>query len=255
MSRAAELTGEAGDVPRQAKRRRWPLSLIGLSATLVLNGVLAFAGASAVQTLQAQLEELSHRTQRHAELTERTADHLATLGAQSSAMVKELVDVRTLVTTPSREEMLFLKVLILKPGIDHALARRIATAVQRECDAAGQDPNLVLSVMAVESGFNPHAVSSAGAVGLMQVMPLWKKTLGVERLHEPETSIRAGIHILGQYQQMYGDLDLTLTAYNRGPGAVNQSLQAGRAPQNGYSAKVLSLLERLRAIDSAARRG
>jgi hypothetical protein len=239
----------------EAGRGRISFSVVGLVATLVLNGALAAAGAKAVHTLQSQLEELSTRTQRHAEVTERTAESLAHLGAQSSAMVKELVDVRSLVSTPTREEMLFLKVLILKPGVEHALARRIAKSVQSECERTNQDPNLVLSVMAVESGFNPNAVSAAGAVGLMQVMPLWKKALGVEALNDPETSIRAGVHILQQYQQMYGQLDLTLTAYNRGPGAVNQALQAGEAPQNGYSTKVLSLMERLRAIDLAARQG
>lgn len=242
--------GTSGSAPR--------LHVVGalwLFATLSLHGVAAAAGATALRSLETQVARLTAQTLEHVEATERTAQGLSVLHAQSQLLVDELGDVRKTVASPSREEALFLKVLILKPGIDHALARRIARAVQLECARAGQDPNLVLSIMAVESGFNPDAVSAAGAEGLMQVMPLWKKPLGVDHLREPEVSIRAGVHILTQYQRMFGDLDLTVTAYNRGPGAVNQDLQAGTPPQNGYSAKVLGLWQRLRAIDLAATQG
>lgn len=241
--------GTARTAPRLHVGALW---LVG---TLVVQGAVLAAGASAVDSVQAQLERLSARVLEHAAATERTAQGLVMLRAQSENLGAQLDDVRRTMTAPAREESLFLKVLLLKPGIDPGLARRIARAVQAECTRAGQDPNLVLSIMAVESGFNPDAVSAAGAEGLMQVMPLWKKQLGVEQLREPEVSIRAGVHILTTYQQLFGDLDLTVTAYNRGPGAVSQALAAGQAPQNGYSAKVLGLWHRLRALDLAATQG
>lgn len=224
-----------------------------LVASLLLNGGLMLAGAAAGLWLQAQLENLNQRTQLHTTATVRSARELVALGDQSRALGEGLVAFRKVVADRAHEERLFLKVLILKPGIDHALARRIAASVHRECARQGQDPNLVLSIMAVESGFNPRAVSSAGAVGLMQVMPLWKQELGVQELSEPETSIRAGIQILGRYQQMYRNLALTVTAYNVGPGTVNEALGSGASPFNGYSDKVLGLWRRLEAIDVSAR--
>ena len=144
---------------------------------------------------------------------------------------------------------LFFKALILRPGLNHALARRIAAAVERECASTGQDPNLVLSIIAVESSFNPNVVSSAGAVGLMQVMPLWKKELGVEDLIDPEVSIHAGVQILERYQRWYGDLSLALAAYNVGPGSVSEALASGASPDNSYATKVFALRRRLGAFD------
>lgn len=223
-----------------------------LLGTLVVQGAVMGVGAATAASLHARLERLSERVTEHAAATDRSALGLARLGAQSERLGAQLDDVRRSLTTTSHEESLFRKVRLLKPGIDPRLARRIARAVQAECARAGQDPNLVLSVMAVESNFNPDAVSAAGAEGLMQVMPLWKQPLGLEQLREPEVSIRAGVHILTSYQERFGDLDLTVTAYHRGATAVSEALAAGQAPQNGYSDKVLAVWRRLRALDLAA---
>jgi soluble lytic murein transglycosylase-like protein len=234
--------------PRSAQRRRRPSGLLVVS--LALNGVLAAGAAAATWHLQAQLEQLTRQTLAYAQATDRYAQGLITLGQESRQVALSLEDVRAAFRAHASEESLFLKALILKPSLNHALARRIAIAVQRECMLTGQDPNLVLSVMFVESEFNPKAVSSVGAVGLMQVMPLWKKVLEVEDLSHPETSIHAGVQILQHYQQLYeNDLELTLTAYNRGPTQVNDALASGVDPANGYSAKVLALAQRLNAID------
>jgi soluble lytic murein transglycosylase-like protein len=224
-----------------------------LVLSLALNGGLALAAGAAALSLHAQLEDLSHHTQQYAKATDRYAQGLTTLGNESRSLADGLVDVRTAVANHSREEALFLKMLILRPMINHALARRIAVAVHRECLLAGQDPNLVLAIISVESDFNPRAVSSAGALGLMQVMPFWKKVLEVDDLSHPETSIHAGVQILLHYQQLYDDVDLTLTAYNRGPTAVNEALANGENPATGYSAKVLELWQRLSDLDVSAR--
>ncbi len=234
------------------RRRKGPSGL--LIASLLLNGALvAWAGMGGVY-LQAQLEQLTRQTLAYAQATDRYAQGLMSLGKESRTVAAGLEDVRSAFRVHASEEALFLKTLILKPTLNHALARRIAGAVQRECMLSGQDPNLVLSVMFVESEFNPKAVSSVGAVGLMQVMPLWKKVLEVEDLSHPETSIHAGVAILQHYQQLYeNNVELMLTAYNRGPTQVNDALASGVDPQNGYSAKVLALAQRLNAIDVSTR--
>jgi soluble lytic murein transglycosylase-like protein len=235
-------------VPSIAPRRRRPNGLLIVS--LALNGVLAVGAGTAGYYLQAQLQQLTRQTLAYAQATDRYAQGLMSLGQESRQVAAGLEDVRTAFRTHASEESLFLKALILKPSLNHALARRIATAVQHECMLSGQDPNLVLSVMFVESEFNPKAVSSVGAVGLMQVMPLWKKVLEVDDLSHPETSIHAGVQILQHYQQLYeNNVELMLTAYNRGPTQVNDALASGVDPANGYSAKVLALAQRLNAID------
>ena len=224
-----------------------------LVASLALNTVLAVGMTAAALSFHQQLEQLSLRAQQEAATNERHVQGLTALGDQARELQAGLVDVRTAVSSHAREESLFLKMLILKPGLDQVLGRRIAKAVQSECLLFGQDPNLVVAIMATESDFNPAAVSFQGAVGLMQVMPHWKKVLGLQELTEPEVSIRAGIQILGFYLQMYRDLDLAVTAYNRGPGPVDGALVRGASPANGYAAKVLVTYERLKSFDVAAR--
>jgi len=81
----------------------------------------------------------------------------------------------------------------------------------------------VKAVAAVESGFNPAAVSAAGALGLMQLMPATAKSLGVSNLLDPvqseEGAARYLRHLLDQF---HGNLTLALAAYNAGPGAVSR---------------------------------
>src|SRR5262249_30880101 len=113
----------------------------------------------------------------------------------------------------------------------------------------GRDSNLVLAMIATESAFNPKAVSSAGALGLMQVMPQWKKVLGIDGdLQDVELSIRYGLQILGFYSEMYKDLEMALTAYNRGPGPVDMALMKGHDPKNKYAPRVLTTYERLKRL-------
>ncbi len=225
-----------------------------LVAGLVLNTALAAGMTAATMTFHDKLEHLSQRAQADAQANERHMQGLAALGDQSRELKSGLVDVRSAVSSHAREESLFLKMLILKPSLDQTLAHRIARAIATECMNLGQDPNLVLSIMANESDFNPRAISNVGAVGLMQVMPHWKKVLGLkEELTDPEVSIRAGIQILGFYQQMYRDVDLALTAYNRGPGPVDGALVRGTSSANGYAAKIQGTWSKLKALDVGAR--
>ncbi|HEY2796673.1 MAG TPA: lytic transglycosylase domain-containing protein [Thermoanaerobaculia bacterium] len=85
------------------------------------------------------------------------------------------------------------------------------------------DPRLVKSVMLVESGFNPNAVSKKGARGLMQLMPQTAVEVGVRDPHDPAQNIAGGVRYLSQLLLNYrGDLTKSLAAYNAGAAAVDR---------------------------------
>lgn len=87
----------------------------------------------------------------------------------------------------------------------------------------GVDPSLVKAVALVESGFNPKAVSSKGARGLMQLLPSTAKQYGVSDLHDPYQNLRAGAaHLRGLLDEFDGNVTLALAAYNAGSGAVRR---------------------------------
>lgn len=94
----------------------------------------------------------------------------------------------------------------------------IATASQKY----GVDPNLIRAVMRAESNFDPKAGSSAGAQGLMQLMPDTARGLGVTDLSDPAQNVDAGVKYLKEQLQKFGRVDLALAAYNAGPGAVQK---------------------------------
>jgi hypothetical protein len=83
------------------------------------------------------------------------------------------------------------------------------------------EPSLVDSVIRVESNYNPNAVSSAGAMGLMQLIPSTARRFGVSNTFHPEQNIEGGVRYLKYLMQLYnGDERLALAAYNAGEGAV-----------------------------------
>jgi soluble lytic murein transglycosylase-like protein len=90
-------------------------------------------------------------------------------------------------------------------------------SVHYEATRAGLDPQLVLGLIQVESGFRKYAVSSAGARGYMQVMPFWAKLLGRpgDSLFDLRTNLRYGCTILRHYLDIEkGDLFRALGRYN-----------------------------------------
>jgi soluble lytic murein transglycosylase-like protein len=90
-------------------------------------------------------------------------------------------------------------------------------AVRYEAQRAGLDPQLILGLIEVESGFRKHAVSSAGARGFMQVMPFWVKQIGNpdNNLFHLRTNLRYGCTILRHYLDIEnGDLFRALGRYN-----------------------------------------
>lgn len=89
--------------------------------------------------------------------------------------------------------------------------------IHRAATRAGLSPEVVLAVIQIESRFDPYAVSSAGAQGLMQVMPFWKREIGREEdnLTQTDTNLRYGCTILKYYLDMEdGNLTRALARYN-----------------------------------------
>jgi soluble lytic murein transglycosylase-like protein len=110
-------------------------------------------------------------------------------------------------------------------GSDTTASGSDPSAYTAAIDAAGQkygiDPKLLQSVIQQESGFNPNATSSAGAQGLMQLMPSTAGSLGVTDPYDPAQSIDGGAQYLSSKLQEYGgNTSLALAAYNAGSGAV-----------------------------------
>jgi soluble lytic murein transglycosylase-like protein len=106
------------------------------------------------------------------------------------------------------------------------------------------DPKLVHAVVQTESAYNSDAVSRAGAVGLMQLMPATAKRFGVYDRNDPDQNVDGGTRYLKYLLDLFGpNLQLAVAAYNAGENAVmkhNYSIPPYRETQN-YVRQVLSL--------------
>ena len=125
-------------------------------------------------------------------------------------------------------------------SLDPALTASIYDIALEE----GLDPELGFRVVYAESRFNRKAKSSAGALGLAQVMPktarMFDPGLIDEDLFDAEVNLRIGFRFLRQLLDGYqGDLSLALLAYNRGPTRLKELLEKGVDPRNGYATSVL----------------
>ncbi len=100
---------------------------------------------------------------------------------------------------------------------------RYAPLVQKVAREHSLDQALLQAMIETESGFDPHAVSRKGAVGLMQLMPETARRYGVRDLYDPAENIQGGAKYLRDLMRKFNnDLSLTLAAYNAGEDAIIQ---------------------------------
>lgn len=110
------------------------------------------------------------------------------------------------------------------PSLGRALQpASIEPLVDASADRFDVDPKLVHAVIRAESGYNPRAVSSKGARGLMQLMPQTARELGVADSFDPASNIEGGTRYLrSMLDRFQGSLELALAGYNAGPEAVRR---------------------------------
>ena len=123
-------------------------------------------------------------------------------------------------------------------------APEVESLVGETSERDGVSPDLLRSVMKQESGFRPCAVSSKGAMGLMQLMPATAEQLGVLDPFDPTSNLDGGARFLKQLLSRYGgDVPKALGAYNAGPARVDATGAVPAIPETvDYVRQILAAL-------------
>jgi soluble lytic murein transglycosylase-like protein len=187
----------------------------------------AFAGAQVYEPLAASVQ---------AAMSKAVSDH----APRTSAFKSKLDEVEWL-TAMSRRLDLRVR--------DHNSRIALLKSVHYEASRAGLDPQLVLGLIQVESGFRKYAVSTAGARGLMQVMPFWVTLIGAQgdNLFDLRKNIRYGCTILRHYLDIEkGDLYRALGRYNGSLGKPEypRAVEAAWKDQWRYGGKLAARAHR-----------
>ena len=187
-----------------------------IAILLFLNASAAFAGAQIYEPLSASVQAVLHKA-------------VSDARPPSTSFSNPLDAVEWLTE--------------MSPRLENRLPNReyrldLLRSIHYEATRAGLDPQLVLGLLQVESGFRKYAVSTAGARGYMQVMPFWVKLIGRsdDSLFDLRTNLRYGCTILRHYLDIEkGDLFRALGRYNGSLGKPEYPNMVRAAWQNQWS--------------------
>lgn len=131
------------------------------------------------------------------------------------------------------------------------------------CETYGVSPSLVYAVVRVESNFDETAVSSAGALGLMQITPetyAWSLSrkhvswnANTDVLLDPQVNLMTGAHVLSLLYEQFGNTDTVVAAYNAGYGNVEQWLTDPRYSSDGKTLDSIPYDETARYVEKIKR--
>lgn len=134
--------------------------------------------------------------------------------------------------------------------------------VEKYSEEYNIDPLYVYTVIKVESNFNPNADSSAGAKGLMQIMPISFEEVSIKLgeqdsvsfgdMKDPETNIRYGCFILRQLLDEFGDWEIASAAYNGGIGNVQSWLNDGIISSENFDPSAIPIDETRHYVNKIA---
>jgi soluble lytic murein transglycosylase-like protein len=125
--------------------------------------------------------------------------------------------------------------------------RKLQPMIDAVAKGHGVDKDLVHAVIAAESGYNPSAVSSKGAIGLMQVMPATAADYGIDSsddLFDPKTNVKVGTRHLKRLISKYRSIGRAVAAYNAGEGALESNKAMTYPETRRYSVQVINLYRR-----------
>ena len=128
--------------------------------------------------------------------------------------------VRSIVKVDARTHMLVRAVEVERSQTPAVPVPVINNLVDQAAKTWDVNPDLVHSVIAVESNFDPYAVSAKGAQGIMQLMPETARRFGVSNAFDPRQNIEGGVRYLKFLENLFGNDDLAVAAYNAGENAV-----------------------------------
>jgi soluble lytic murein transglycosylase-like protein len=155
------------------------------------------------------------------------------------------------------EEIAALVRLLRAEGASRVQAAELAQIVHSESRALHLDPLYALALIKIESNFRANAVSSHGAVGLLQIRPEAARSVAIAgesatgetpraaRLRDPQTNVAVGLRYLRHLEGQFLDRTTALAAYNLGPSRVRRQLERGAPVPRAYAERVLAVYRAL----------